>query len=234
MTVKTSTSRVEARTAWTTSGGAYQQVPLEFEKLSASIVALSSGNADLRLNSAAIRMLLGDDNPSIQPAELLPALLVHSLRQQIELSMQPGRTQVKDMSLERPFGPNFCQIWGRVAGWLSEQGIEWRSHGWNFELSAQTGQRTGGDLITGLLAQRARMPERPLTGGSLVLKYQLDTARVTLTVEPRFGEADAHAVFASSNYHFQEPPPLSADLADEVGRRLWGDFASACENLFEE
>lgn len=209
-------------------------MPLEIEKLSASIVALSTGSADLRLSPAIIRTMLGDDNPSIQPAELLPLFVAHSLRYQVELTMQPGRTQVKDMSLDQPFGSHFCLIWGRVADWLSEQGIEWQTHGWNFELSAPTGHRTAGGLVTGLLDQRARMPERPLTGGSLVLKYQFDASRVTLTVEPRFGDANAHAIFASSNYHFEGPPPLSTDQANEIGHRLWDDFAAACENLFEE
>lgn len=209
-------------------------MPFEFEKLSASIVALSSGTADLRLSTATIRELLGDTNPSVQPSEFPPAILVHSLRQQIEFSMQPGRTQLKDMSLDQPFRPNFSQIWGRVADWLSEKGVEWRSHGWNFELSAPTGQRTGENVVTSLLADRVRMVEQPVTGASLVLKYKLGPANATLTIEPRFGDPNAHEVFVSSNYHFEDSPPLSPSQADQMGHQLWADFATACERLLGE
>ena len=206
----------------------------QFTKLQAGITVTSSGSGSISADTAKIRELLDDPNPSIRLSELPPALFVSSLRNQIEYSVQPGKTEILDKSPDEPYGAGFPQIYARIINWMSEQSVEWQTHGWNFALTYSTGDTPGGSVIIGLLRERARRFSNELRGAALTLNYQFEGAKVTTKLEPRLGNLEEAMVFASANYHVDEAPPTTEDEARAISTGYWKDFIEACKHLLVE
>lgn len=200
-------------------------------KLHIGIVAISSGNAPVSTNVDIIRELFDDLSPSISQSDLPPAITVHSLANQIEFVLQPGKTEIKEMSPELPFNSQFPKICANVLSWLTDQGVEWRSHGWNIAISEAIREQTSGELTAGLLSESVLALGRELRGASVALNYTLDDANVKLTLEPRFGKFDESEVFISANYHYGTIPPLKAADVRAVGGSIWEDFVEVVRTL---
>ncbi len=206
----------------------------QFSKLHAGITVTSTGSGSVSADAAKLGELLDDPNPSIRLSELPPALFVSSLRNQIEYSVQPGKTEILDKSPEEPYGAGFPQIYARIINWMSKQSVEWRTHGWNFALTYSTGDAPGGSVIIGLLSEKARGFSNDLRGAALTLNYQFEGAMVTMKLEPRLAKLEEAMVFASANYHVDEAPPTTDDEIRAVSTRYWKDFMGACEHLLVE
>lgn len=205
----------------------------EFSKLQAGITALSTGSGPLTFDAEVIQRLFDDPNPSVQMSDILSAASVHSLRQQVEFKVQPGRMEIRDMSEVSPYRQEFPDICARVTQWMTEQKVEWRSHGWNFALTSKIGETSAGQLVIGLLNKSPRLPN-DLTGAALTLNYGFQGARVTLKLEPRSGMFDKPEVFASANYHFEDSPPQTSEEIRGISGQLWDDFLGAVGRLIEK
>lgn len=205
----------------------------EIVKLQAGITALSTGGGSIAVDPEVLKDLFEDPSPSIQMSDVPLLVVVHSLRQQVEFKIQPGKTEIMDMSETQPYRPEFPQICARVYQWMSDQEVEWRAHGWNFGLTWSTGETSAGELTRSLLKDTPRLPSN-LTGAGLSLNYQFQKARVTLKLEPRGGKVEVPEVFASGNYHIQDGPPQTAEEIGAMGTEMWGDFVTAVGRLIEK
>ena len=202
-------------------------------KLDTSFVLSSTGDAALRFTTQDIRELLDDPNPSVQVAEGGQVLLVHSLRHQIEFSLQPGRIQTRDRSDDEPFKEGYPQLLERVIAWLDSAGVTFKAYGWNFEAAcAAQDDSKAGLVLQGLLRPDVLQGSGLQTiGAAVTLFYRADAAKVRLSLEPRFQDPDTNEVFASVNYHHDGQPASGLDALREQGQRLWQQFIETCSGL---
>lgn len=207
-----------------------------WNKLDANLVLLSTGDATLRFETRNIRELLDDQNPSIQVAEGGQVLLVHSLRHQVELSLQPARIQAVDRSDVEPFKDGYPQLLARIIAWLSDEGVTLKAYGWNFEVSCETeGDATAGRVLQALLRPDASRGARlDIIGAAVTLYYRVGEVKARLRIEPRFQEPDSKEVLASVNYHHDGQPASGVEELGQEGKALWEQFINSCSSLLTD
>lgn len=111
----------------------------DLEKLNTSIVALPSGDFELKLDIRNLAEIVKEPQIETLPP---PANLarITSLRDQVEITIGQGRIQIRDHSDDKPGTDKFTRIVSGFTNLLGgTSGIGYRAFGWNYDVSFSLG-----------------------------------------------------------------------------------------------
>jgi hypothetical protein len=178
------------------------------EKLTTTLVALFNDETRDEIDADQLRTLIND--PSIELSALAPLgqVRVRSARYQLDLTVEPKRVVVRDLSSDFPARPDFLSVALPVVAYVAPSPA--RAHGWNIDVTfdaaaPQAGRAIASRFINGGVV--GLISDEPLASAKVEVTYARGTIRYTLRVEPRQSSLETAVFFAHLVGHYESPIP---------------------------
>jgi hypothetical protein len=197
-----------------------------FEKLETSFVALRQPDAPVQIRIEKLAALVKE--PVIEQSVGAPTSIVRvtSMREQVEVIIEPSRVVLIDQSETEPARDRFPEIIGGTLTFLESEGLVTRAYGWNFKVAFSNPlDEPASKTILDRFIQTSMVKEAAgvdLESASVKVSYQGGPARCTLDLQPRYGDAASHSFWAHLNLHLDNPPEanipaIRAELLERYG-----------------
>jgi len=177
------------------------------EKLHTSVVILPEGEFEVKLSRSDLMRIVREPQAEFAPPPI-GTVKITSMRDQIEITVVPGRIQILDHGDALPGTDRFPQIVAEFATLLTQTGnAEYRAFGWNFDIAFSLDKE---ELPAKVIADKfinqevvRKSADLKLSGGGVRLFYSRESARCALYLEPRENRPDATRFYAHTNVHFE-------------------------------
>lgn len=172
---------------------------------------------------------LRDLFPGASISALGPVVAIRSMRDQIEVAIDPQRIVFNDEYADRFIGEGFAQRASDLIALLMEIGVRPQERGWNFKVEYrqpdEDGPAAARILNRFVNSQVLGQLSGQLTAAELKIHFG-ENPKWFLDLEPRWGDLSSNLLFVHGNVHIETPydsAPAATDVYDE-GERLHGEF----------
>lgn len=207
------------------------------EKLDTTLVVLR--DPDTRLQIVVDDLAQFVKEPTVEQAVgPVSALRVTSVREQIEVTLDPRRVAFSDKSDVIPGRARFPEIASDILSFLVGKQATFLGYGWNYSVAFDNPQGGAASAtILQLFLHQSDLQERGMiqpVGGAVKLFYRQDAALCTLDLEPRLGKVETERFYARVNFHFADKPPdMSKEGIDREFQTYYERFMDTVERLLE-